>query len=296
MNWDDLRILLAVSRHGLIARAASELGTDPTTVSRRLQRLEKACGQTLLERHRSGPRLTAAGRRLADSAAAMEAASLGGGAADPHAGRSVVRVSTAEGFGTWFVAEHLASFLEAHPSVHVELVASSGFLSPSRRETDIAILLAKPRRGPLMIRKLSPYVLRLYASRDFLDRAGPVTQVVDLRAHPLVGYVPNILYAPELDYLDEIGAGLSASVTSSSINAQHRLVAAGAGIGVLPCFIGDMDARLVAVLPDRAIERAFWLSVHRDVRERPQVRQFLDWLAEVVARHKGLLLGYASRR
>lgn len=293
MNWDDLRILLSVSRNGLIAKAAVELGTDATTVSRRIQRLEGECGQTLLERHRSGPRLTAAGRRMADRAASMEAAAEGLSAAGV-VGPSVVRLSTAEGFGTWFVAEHLPRFIEAHPNIEVELVASSGFLSPSRRETDIAILLAKPRRGPLVTRKLSTYSLRLYASGAYLDESGPVTSVAELRRRPLVGYIPEVLYAPELDYLDEIGSGLKAKVRSSSINAQHRLVGAGSGIGVLPCFIGDADPRLVKVMPELHIERSFWLSVHRDVRQRPQVRQFVNWVVEVIAKHRNVLHGQAE--
>lgn len=285
-----MRILLAVARSGLIAKAAAELGTDATTVSRRIQRLERDCGQTLLERHRSGPRLTASGRRLADRAAAMEAASEGAGN-DAAAGRLVVRVSTAEGFGTWFVAEHLPLFLKAYPAVEVELVASSGFLSPSRRETDIAVLLAKPRRGPLVTRKLSEYRLRLYASRAYVDGSESVNNVSDLRQHALVGYIPDFLYAPELDYLDEIGTGLCATIKSSSINAQHRLVAAGAGVGVLPCFIGDADPRLVPVIPDLLIVRAFWLSVHRDVRQRPQVRQFVDWLVAAAGHYREVLHG-----
>lgn len=293
MNWDDLRIFLVVAKHGLIAKAATELGTDATTVSRRIQRLERDYGQTLLERHRSGPRLTASGRRLAERAAAMEAASEGL-TTDNGSGRLIVRISTSEGFGTWFVAEHLPLFLEANPNVEVELVATSGFLSPSRRETDIAILLAKPRRGPLITRKLSDYSLRLYASRSFTHQYAAVNDIADLRQQPLIGYIPDFLYAPELDYLDEIGTGLRATIKSSSINAQHRLIVAGAGVGVLPCFIGDSDQRLVRVLPSHSIERAFWLSVHRDVRERPQVRRFVDWLAEIIVRHRAVLRGAQS--
>ena len=123
------------------------------------------------------------------------------------AGRSLLRISTTEGFGSWFVARHLAAFTAAHPDIRIELVATSGFLSPSRRETDIAILLAKPRRGPLVTRKLTDYTLKLYGRKGswpIPDRIGPD----DLSAHTLVGYIPDLLYAPELDYLDEIGPAL----------------------------------------------------------------------------------------
>jgi DNA-binding transcriptional LysR family regulator len=289
MNWDDLRIFLAVSRHGLISRAAAELGTDPTTVSRRVQRLEQATGQTLLERHRDGSRLTAAGRRIAERAAAMEDASAA--LTNDSQRRGLLRVSAAEGFGTWFVAHHLAAFARSHPEIEVELVASSGFLDPSRRETDIAILLAKPRRGPLVTRKLSDYTLGLYASRETVEASGPVLEVADLRNQLLIGYIPDLIYAPELNYLHEIGPGLQAQLRSSSINAQYRLVAAGAGIGVLPSFIGDADPELVQILPTIRIQRSFWLSLHREARHRPPVRAFMDWLVESTKLHQSLLLG-----
>ncbi len=276
MHWDDLRFFLSVARCGLISKAALELGTDPTTVSRRIQRLEQNVGQTLLERHRTGPRLTAAGRRIAEQAEAMEAASLT--VAEQSRGPSLLRVSAPEGFGTWFVAHHLAGFVRNNPDTEVELVATSGFLNPSRRETDIAILLAKPRRGPLVTRKLSDYALRLYGSRALFGDGGAIRSIADLRQQQLIGYIPDLIYAPELDYLDEIGSGLRTHVRSSSINAQHRLIAGGAGVGVLPCFIGDADSSLVSILPAATITRSFWLSTHSDARQKPHVRRFSDWL------------------
>src|SRR3546814_7880906 len=63
----------------------------------------------------------------------------------------------------------------------------------------------------------------------------------DLRGHVLVGYVPEFIFSPELDYLDEVEAGLEASLRATSINMQHRMIAEGAGIGVLPDFIAGRD-------------------------------------------------------
>ena len=287
MHWDDLRFFLSVARSGLISKAAADLGTDPTTVSRRVQRLEEDVGQTLLERHRTGPRLTAAGKRIADLAEAMEAAWLT--VAQESRGPSLLRVSAPEGFGTWFVAHHLPAFVRENVNTHVELVATTGFLNPSRRETDIAILLAKPRRGPLVTRKLGDYALRLYASRDLVGDGTAIRDVADLQRQQLIGYIPDLIYAPELDYLEEVGAGLQAHVRSSSINAQYRLIAAGAGVGVLPCFIGDADSGLVNVLPAVTITRSFWLSIHLDARHKAHVRKFSDWLVETVHRSRALL-------
>src|SRR3546814_10509129 len=73
----------------------------------------------------------------------------------------ILRVSASEGFGTWIIARHLHRFSAQYPNVVVDLTASSGFLNPTKRETDIAILLARPRKGPLLTRKLTSYSLGL---------------------------------------------------------------------------------------------------------------------------------------
>ena len=229
---------------------------------------------------------------LAEVEAMEQAAARIAESAAGDAGPSgLLRVSLSEGFGTWFVARHLREFTQRHPRLIVDLVASSGFLSPSKREADLAVTLSRPRAGPVIAGKLSDYTLRLYASRDYLAQFGMPQRGADLaNGHALVGYIPELVYAPELRYLDEIHPGLAATVRSSSINAQHRLVAAGTGIGVLPCFIGDDDPDLVPVLPERRITRSFWLVTHKDTHSLARVRAFKDWLTGLVVQERGRLL------
>jgi DNA-binding transcriptional LysR family regulator len=294
MRWDDLQIFLTVARSGQLARAAASLGVDATTVGRRIRRLEKTLEQTLFEQKRSGQMLTEAGEALLLKVEQMERASAEideASSKDHLAG--LVRVSVSEGFGTWFVAHHLHAFTAEYAKITLDLVATSGFLSPSRRETDVAVLLARPRRGPLIGKKLSDYCLRPYAARSYIERNGPVRAGSELRAHPLIGYIPDLLYAPELRYLDEIEPGLQASVRSTSINAQYRLVASGAGIGVLPCFIGDADPELIRILPDVAITRSFWLVTHQDTRKLPRIHAFVTWLTDTTEANRSRLLGHA---
>ncbi|MDB5720870.1 MAG: Transcriptional regulator, LysR family [Alphaproteobacteria bacterium] len=275
-----------------MARAAVALGVDATTVGRRLRRLEQAIGQTLFEQTRDGQTLTDAGDRLLLKAEAIERQVMEI-EAQPGSDRPLsgsIRVSVSEGFGTWFVAHHLPAFAAEHPYLRVDLVASSGFLNPSRREADVAILLARPRKGPLYTKKLTDYALRLYASRFYLEQTGPVAGVEDLRARTLIGYVPDLLYAPELRYLSEIAPDLDPRIRSTSINAQYRLVAAGGGIAMLPCFIGDTDPLLVRLLDEVRVTRSFWLVTHADTRPLARVKAFVSWLESVItARHDRLL-------
>ena len=293
MDWDRLQYFLFVARHGTLARASAALQVDATTVSRRVSALESALGQTLFERAPSGFVLTAAGRALVPHAEAMAAAaarihSAGEGGA---ALSGQLRVSVSEGFGYSFIAPRLAGFVAAHPELEIDLVASSGFLNPSRREADMAVLLARPRKGPLITRKLSDYSLGIYAPADRPDWQEAVTAAPLSRTGiPVIGYMPDILYAPELDYLGEIEPGLRATVRSSSILAQRRMIAGGAGVGVLPCFLAAGDPGLVRVRPEQVVARAFWLALHRDVAPQPRIRGFIDWLDAEVHKSRALLI------
>lgn len=293
MQWDDLRYFLAVARAGQLARAAALLGVDATTVGRRVRRLEQALEQRLFVQKRDGHVLTDAGRRLLLNVEEIEraAGSIESAPAGGQAISGLIRVSVSEGFGTWFVAHHLKAFTKAHPGVEVDLVASSGFLSPSRRETDVAILLARPQTGPLVSKRLCDYKLRLYAARSYLEEHGMIEDVEELRAHALIGYIPDAIYAPELRYLGEIAPNLMARIRSSSINAQYRLTASGAGIAVLPCFIGDADPELEVILPDVTIMRSFWLVTHEDTRRLARIQAFVDWLTAVVGARRDQLIG-----
>ncbi len=287
LPWNDLQDFLAVARAGQIARAAVLIGVDATTIGRRLRRLEARLGRTLFEQTREGQVLTEAGEALLAQVEEMQNAAERIVETRGHAEAltGLLRVSVSEGFGTWLVAEHLHEFAAQHPALTIDLAASSGFLSPSRREADVAVLLARPRHGPVVAGKLSDYTLHLYAARALIERDGEITRDALGNRHPMVGYIPDLLYSPELRFVDDLGPLPAATVRSSSINAQARLIATGAGVGVLPHFIGGALPELVRVLPEVTIQRTFWLVTHRDTRQLRRVRAFSTWLAQLVAKH-----------
>ena len=154
MNWDDLRIFLAVARGRTLSAAGRRLGLDATTVARRLARLEAETGRSLFEVTPAGHIPTARGQELLGHVQAMESAAIAckEGAHGAQSAGGTVRVSVAEGFGTSVIAPHLHEFADAHPGIGVELVASSGFLNLSRREADLAVMLAG--QGPRGLRAL----------------------------------------------------------------------------------------------------------------------------------------------
>ncbi|MBH1993185.1 MAG: LysR family transcriptional regulator [Sphingomonadaceae bacterium] len=286
-DWDDLRVFLAVARARKVAPAARVLGIDATTIARRLARLEKALDAELFEMGAGERSLTGRGQDLLAHAEAAESAALAaiedmGGQERKLAGQ--VRLSVAEGFGTWVLAPGMADFNQRHPGIRLDLITASGFLNPSKREADMAVMLARPQRGRLTVRRMGDYGLHLYASPDYLARAGRPATPSDLRAHTLIGYVPEFIFSPELDYLDEVETGLEANLRSTSIIMQQRMIAEGAGIGVLPDFIGRRDSALVALMPDQVeITRSFWLVMHGDLRKLARIAAVAGWLQERIA-------------
>ena len=281
-DWDDLRVFLAVVRSRKIAPAARSLNIDATTIMRRLTRLEKALGVELFELVAGDRLLTTRGQELLVHAETAESAALlamegGGGLQGKLAGH--VRLSVAEGFGTWVLAPDMGDFNRRHPGIRLDLITASGFLNPSKREADMAVMLTRPQRGRLHARKLGDYRLHLYSSPAYLERTGRPGKPEDLRECTLIGYVPEFIFSPELNYLDEVGPGFEANLRSTSIIMQQRMISEGAGIGVLPDFIGLRDPTLMPLMIDRVeITRSFWLVTHDDVRKLGRIMAVADWL------------------
>lgn len=292
MRWDDVRLFLALARTPRLSQAARRVGQDATTLSRRIQRLEREVQATLFERTRGGYLLTERGQQVLAQAEAMEAAALDiGRDADADALSGTIRASVSEGFGARVLAPRLPAFAASYPRVHVDLIASTGFLNLTRREADLAVMLARPERGPLVARKLADYRLGLYASPAYLAGAPPLERATGLVHHRLVGYVADLIYAPELRYLAEIDPRLEVALASSSIVAQAELIAGGAGCGILPCFIGDTMQGVERRLPEIDIVRSFWLVVHRDARRVRRIDRFVAWLDAAMADARPQLLG-----
>lgn len=286
MHWDDLRFFLALARHKNLASAAKRLGVDATTVGRRLSRLENNLGSDLFDKEQSGHSLTLSGEKLFTLAEEMErtaitAGSLASGTRARLSGK--VRISLSEGLATWIIAPALEQFAKTHSDIQIEIAATNGFLSPSKREADIAIMLARPMRGNLVTRRLAEYRLGLFASQSYLESQGEPMSASELTDHKLIGYIPDLIYADELRYHSEISDGLEPDYASSSINIQHRMTAGGLGVCVLPLFLAGQDSQLVRILPEIVITRSFWLVVHRDLRNVARVRALTEWLGDILA-------------
>lgn len=287
MQWDDLRFFLALARHKNLSTAAARLGVNATTVSRRLARLSGELGSDLFEPGPAGYTLTPSGERIVTLAEEMErsaihASSAASGERARFAGK--VRISLSEGLASWIIVPALKEFADAHPDIQIEIAATNGFLNPSKREADIAVMLARPKLGQLITKRLADYQLGLFASKAYLASQGVPNHVSELHQHKLIGYVPELIYADELRYLSDIAEGLEPDYASSSINIQHRMTAGSLGICVLPLFIAQADPNLTRILNDITITRSFWLVVHSDLRKVARVDAVTNWLSDQLQR------------
>lgn len=292
MNWDDARIFLEVARQGQILGAATALGLNHATVARRLSGLEAALGVKLVQRLTTGTVLTAEGERFLVHAEAMEQAGLAA-AETVRAGDGVqgtVRIGAPDGFGVAFLAPRLEELAERHPGLRLELVPVPRAFSLSRREADIAVTLERPREGRLVARKLTDYALGLYAARDYLDRHGTPQTLADLGQHRLVGYVEDLIYTASLDYTAAFLKDWRSAIAVSSAMGQTEAVEAGAGIGILHAFMARGRRRLVPVLPEHRLTRAYWTVMHEDLRGLRRVGVVAEFLAKIVARERASFL------
>lgn len=295
MNWDDLKIFLHLARFGRVNQAAQHLNLDATTLVRRIKKLEESLNCKLFELTSKGYVLTEDGEHFtqylekaehylieAKNSLTSERTDLSG----------TIRVSVSEGFGSFFLAQRLTQFKHLYPAICIELVSTSGFLNINKREADIAILLEKPTQGLVFTKRLTDYHLQLYTHRQLLDELGNPSDPKSLKHYHHVSYVPDLLYAPQLKFVEETQLSTLHALRSTSITAQFQMLTSGAGLGILPQFIARQSPNLVPVLTEEInIKRTFWLATHKDVRPLARINVFLDWLTHTIEEDRHHFIG-----
>lgn len=287
-RWDDLQAFLAIARSGRLTAAARSLGVEHTTLSRRLTRLESSLGTRLFDRRAVGYSLTLEGELTLPRAEAAERAAGAvwlGSIADGSDVTGTVRVGTPEAFGTFCLAERLGELAVTHPRLNIELVAMPRSFSLSRREADVAIGLSRPKLARLRAARLTDYELALYGSSAYLDKARVPARLDDLPDHRMIGYIDELVFAPELDYFAEALPGCKPTIKVSNVLTQMAAVQGGGGLCILPCFMADTNPGLVRVLTDEvAITRSYWLLSHVDATESRRIRVAIEFIQSCVKR------------
>ncbi|MEK9970252.1 MAG: LysR family transcriptional regulator [Ferrovibrio sp.] len=299
-DWNDLRMVLAVSRSGSLAGAAAALAVNHSTVFRRLGALEQALGVRLFERlpggvyqaTAAGERMAATAERIETEAAALDREIAGG---DRRLTGSL-RVTSSETLAYRLLTPLIARFRAEHPGITVELVIDNRILSLSRREADVALRVTRPREGDLHGRKLANIAWSIYAAKPLARRLGP-RRNPGLDGLPLIGWEAGATDINAAAWLQHRSSADNVVYRTNSLVNQLVAAKAGIGVAVLPCYLGDPESDLVRLTPEPipALDRELWIVTHADLRATARVRAFFDIVAEGVAGARGLLAGDSRR-
>jgi DNA-binding transcriptional LysR family regulator len=285
LNWDHLRIFLAVARSGQILGAAQTLGLNHATVGRQLTALESELGSKLVERQTHGSTLTPAGEALLKSAERMESELLGTAADISGRGSSisgVVRIGAPDGFGNYFLARALGALAAQHRDLTIQLVPLPRTFSLSRREADIVVTLDRPKQGNMIIKKLTDYSLSIYATEAFLKQHGPIRSESDLDGCLFVTHVEDFVYSRALDYAGALGTRMKRHYECGSVVAQMEAVRSGHGIGILHDYAAVQFPELKRILPATSFTRTYWLMSHPDTHNTARVAAVSDFVSDSV--------------
>ena len=296
MHWDDLRIFLAVARDESLSGAGRRLRIDPATVGRRVSRLEEQIGAALFAKSPQGYALTDAGQRLMDHALRAEQAVMAAGEEIAgQAGRlsGQIRIGAPDGVANFLLPQVCAAILDGNPELELQIVALPRLFNLSRREADMAVTVSRPTAGRLLVQKISDYHLHLAAARGYLARHAPLTDLRDLRHHRMTGYIPDMIFDKELDYLGDLGTG-RVPLASNSVVVQLNWLRQGAGVGIVHDFALPSAPELRRILTDAfSLTRSFYLIRHEDDARLERMNRFAALLGEglrtEVARLEGAL-------
>ncbi|WP_090205856.1 LysR family transcriptional regulator [Yoonia litorea] len=271
-NWDDMRVFLAVARAEGLTGAARTLKMDPSTLGRRIGRLERSVGAALFVKSPQGYALTDLGERMRETATEAErhllrALDEGQGTSEQLTGQ--IRIGAPDGAANFVLPQVVAAIQAENPDLEVQILALPRVVNLSRREADMAITVSPPEAGRLTVQKITDYQLHLAMRSD----APPVSALADLRSQRIVGYIPDMIFDKELDYLGALGL-TKVDLASNSVAVQLQLIRQG-GVGIVHDFALPFAPELQIVLPEQvALQRAFYLVRHTSDRHSERLTRF----------------------
>lgn len=294
LNWDDMRVFLAVVRKRTLSAAARSLKVTQPTVGRRLRALEESLGARLFDRLPDGFAPTAAGEELIPLAEEMERtaealqrrqASL----ADQVSG--TVRLSVTE-LTAQFLAGRMTYLRERLPDIEFEIAESHLYANLSKREADLVLRECMPDQPGLIVRKLGEFRYAVYGSANYV-RTHPQVNTESRYANcDWVAFDEDHAYFTQQKWLARKLGKHKAAIRVNNGSLLHAVLRNDAGLGVLPCFIGDRDPTLIRVTPPLTeITSTKHIIVHPDLRRVPSVRAVMDELVDLFKREAPLLLG-----
>jgi len=280
VDWDDVRVFLAIARLGRVSAAARQLGVEHTTVGRRLAALEDQLGVQLFYRTRSGYRLTPHGESVRPSAETMESAALSIDARAREASGEVsgrVRIALVDELASYWLAPRLPAFRAQHPALELQLLVGTTPLDLARGEAEIAVRSPRPRQAGLVAVRLARTGFALYASKQFARGKRLRVTANTKRRLPLLAYAREHHVLQSAAWFQPVFERGELVLTTNSSHALLAAARASAGIAVLPHMMARAYDELACVSDDVAVTEV-WMVTHPEFRRDPKVRAVGEFL------------------
>lgn len=292
VDWDDLRLALAIARGKGLSGAARSLGINHATVFRRLNQLEQRMGVRLFERFRTGYAATAAGEKVVALANGIESGvtdvtrELSGQDLRPQ---GTVRLTTTDALLP-LIGRCLPHLRATNPEISIELCIVNMMVNLSRRDADIALRATGSPPPDLFGRKVGKFVYGIYAAKELK------TARADLSALPWVAPDDTVSHTPSAVWMAKHVPDAIIAGRGNSLPSILEMVRAGIGVGLLPCLLADRlpDVRQIGHPAPMALD--LWLLTHNDLRNAARVRATMAALADAIERNQPLLSGKPSRQ
>jgi len=286
MEWDDMKLVLAICRTGTLSGAARDLGVNYSTIFRRICGIEKDLNLKLFERHRNGYAMTEAGeavmqhaRRMEEEANAVSRELLGADASIS----GTIKLTAPDGIAQYALMPHLESFCKQHPDVQLDLNLTSSALLLERNEADIAVRIGKHPPENYIAREICKVRFGDYGSPEYLAKYGHLAphdhRWVTNREHPKPWWAGD---------KDQVNVVFTTDSKEADIDAARR----GLGLVSLANIVGNRARGLQhAGLPVKDVERTMWLLIHPDLRGTARVKALMSHLLTGLQNEKDAFLG-----
>jgi DNA-binding transcriptional LysR family regulator len=292
MDWDDVRIFLAVAREGSFSGAAKALKVNHTTVSRRITSFEQKLQVRLFDRLSSGGLATTTeaegilehAQEMEVQAQAMDRQLMGRNAKLDGKLRVTMPDVVAQ-----LLMPRMTEFQQQYPDIELEFITTYTPLNLGAREADIAVRVTETPPEYLIGKRIAKLRHGIYATADYLEKfpdlnhpdARALAWLNDPGRPPWVqDFFPNITMGARFD----TGTGLTHAV------ASHL------GVSRLTCFDADSFKQLYRLPIDLPLSNwGVWILSHVDLRATARVRVFREFLSEALGDLKPLIEGEQSK-
>lgn len=279
MDWNALKIFLAIANSGTLSGAAKTLGVNHSTVFRRLNSFEDEVGGRLFERLNNGYELTLMGEELLLVAHKIEASfddmerHILGKDIQP---KGIVKITAPNNIAYRYLPGYITEFNKIYPDIHIDLLVSNQEFNMTNRQADIAVRATPAPPDHLVGRKVRSIKWSVYASKAYAKQHGLPTSTKNLKSHNLIGATGTMQSLPAFAWLEK-NLPENICVRCDEMVAMASFVETGQGLGLLP---DDQQRpellKLFTFEPGKSSD--LWILTHPDLRKVERIKRVMKFL------------------